>query len=408
MPIYFKIRDTGAPPGQPLPDLLTRPTVGPAGLEKPPQEDITAYLDGTGNPSLPVYHGNLPTMAFGNLAQYRMHNFDTALIMNGAVDLNDVEYGHFLRLFDDIYLNASHFPHQWAHVKDVAQAFGEAYRRIIAELAGTSITTAVARRIVNGLFRDANTVPVLADYDQVRRHFDIDQNVNRADYVWLMFTPNADGTVDIVNTLVAEAKGSLRRRAPNQARINTAVTQTIATIEALNDAGFNADGVSEALYTLDGTPMDPQLENRWEINLIDPGEKGGPITVDWHTFHTFAAPKFAYMKDVFQRPGPTTFPQIGNGERTVEVVSKTLATSAGTYTANLPVDVFEAANEMTGNPGKDLFDAILKYRRWMGDGKAPPIIEADDYGDYFFGSLFFPGDGYFIGLVPHSGPTRFV
>ncbi|RMB04680.1 hypothetical protein [Eilatimonas milleporae] len=406
MPIYFKIRDNGANQLNPPPELLTQPNVNPGNIQKAPQAAITAYLDGTGNPSLPVYFGNCPTMAFGNIAQYRMHNFDTGLIMNGAMNLNAVRYGNFLALFDDVYLEVTNFPGSWAHLEGVAHAFGEAYRRIIAELAGTSITIAVSRRIVNNLFRDANTVPVLADYDQVRRHFNINQNANRADYVWLMFTRDVAGNVFIDNTMIAEAKGSLRRRAPNVGRIDTAITQTIESVAALNGAGFTADGVSEALYTLDPTPMNPQLEDRWEINLIDPGKEGKPVKVDWNDFYTFAAPKFAYMTadDTLSHHQVDT---IGNGKRTVDVVPKSLSTGAGTYVANLPLDVFDAATSMESDRGEKLFDAISKYRKWMGGGKEQPAsIEANDYGDYFFGSLFFPGDGYFIQFIPDDGGQR--
>ena len=98
---------------------------------------------------------------------------------------------------------------------------------------------------------------------------------------------------------------------------------------------------------------------------------------------------------------------IGNGKRTVDVVPKSLSTGAGTYVANLPLDVFDAATSMESDRGEKLFDAISKYRKWMGGGKEQPAsIEADDYGDYFFGSLFFPGDGYFIQFIPDDGGQR--
>lgn len=88
MPNYFKIRNQVGNATQPY---IATPGNEALLVGKNQNDAVTAYIAGTNpnGPNLPVVHRGLTTVAFGNLANYRLHNFATGLDLANGLIQND-------------------------------------------------------------------------------------------------------------------------------------------------------------------------------------------------------------------------------------------------------------------------------------------------------------------------------
>lgn len=377
MPIYFPVRPD---PNQANTPLIVETDVNNANKPGAANGFALNFL-AQPNQGILVNNANPPSLAFGNLAHFRLHNFLTAIDLNNAPVFNNIAFGNFLALFDDIFLEASRNTGGGIQgPKPAIDGFGAAYKRIVGELAGCSLNIALTRRVVAGMFATANLVPVLCDYAQMVGFLGANQANDRVDYVWMVIDLQNNPAID--SMLMVESKGSVNGF--QQAPLDRAVVQTFASITAIDNLNVTTPlGISGYVYAAAG--MNPT----WEFALIDPegeGKDGKPIDPDM--FYRLMAPKFALLTGDIGSFRETTIYGAGTGQA-LDVFSLLVETRSAVYEFCVPVAIADILLVKKSQRGTLLANEIVKLRglEMKSDGAVP---------DRFFGDYMFSGDGRFV------------
>lgn len=381
MPVYFPVR---ADPNNVNTPLIVTQDANNANKPQGAHQFGLNFMAQAGQGIL-VNHANAPSLAFGNLAQFRAHNFITGLMLNQQLVFNNVNFANFLALFDDIFLEACVNTGNGVYgLQPEINRFGTAYKRVIGELAGCSVNIALTRRVALGAMNQQNVGLALADYAQIVNLLNLNQANNRADYIWLTVQQQQNNLV-VNEGMVVESKGSVLPFV--QATLDRAVVQTFDSVNVLDNAQVCApSGISGYMYVPGGQ------NGEWELAIIDPdGEVSEPTPIDPDAYFKIAASKFAVLTSAPKDFSIATMPT--PAEKGLEVYVTVFHTSTASYELCIPKTIgdvlLSGAVTDKGTRGLDLFGAIA-------DIHANVLEQKPVGGDFFFGEYLYSGEGFFV------------
>lgn len=336
---------------------------------------------------------NYPCLGFQNTATFKAHNFHTLILGGGGTFVQGNLFSGFLTLFDDIFLNATEFlgVNNVAFLKNEVGNFGAAYKRIIAELAGTAINMAVCRRICENVLADENQLAFMQDYDQFRTAHGIQQANHKSDYIWTAYRLQDGGAVTRAY-LLSEAKGTTGTRADTNP--TGAANQVLSSLQAVTQA-TQVD--TSSIATLTFTSAGNNGHRFWTVDLMDPSIEEGEKESSWQELRDLYMRTYAfvvrYVDSEDGQPSKYNVGSVNVGGQTIEtVVTNPIPTAHSTYYVHLPRSVYDLLLSPADDRDLLVFQELVKIRNLIHQkGKK------DQFGDRFSDEgLLFTGDGHFI------------